>query len=85
MNLHSELIGLLAALLTTSAFIPQAIKTIRTRDTSSISLGMYVLFTAGVALWLAYGLAIHSLPIILSNSVTVFLSLIILIYKLRYR
>lgn len=85
MYLLSESIGLLAAFLTTSAFVPQAVKTIRTKDTSSISLGMYVLFTTGIVFWLIYGLAINSLPVILSNSVTVFLSLIILGYKLRYK
>ena len=56
MQLH-ELIGYLAACLTTCSFVPQALHTFRTRDVSGISLGMYSVFTVGVALWLAYGLA----------------------------
>ena len=57
MQLH-ELIGYLAACLTTCSFVPQALHTFRTRDVSGISLGMYSVFTVGVALWLAYGLAL---------------------------
>jgi MtN3 and saliva related transmembrane protein len=52
---HPEVLGYIAAFLTTAAFFPQTIKTIRTRDTKSISLAMYVLFTSGIALWLWYG------------------------------
>lgn len=85
MDVLSESIGLIAAFLTTSAFVPQAVKTIRTKDTSSISLGMYILFTTGIVFWLIYGFAINSLPVILSNSVTILLSLVILGYKLRYK
>ena len=82
MNL--EWIGFAAALLTTASFIPQAVMTIRTRDTRGISLGMYVIFTTGVALWLAYGIAIDSLPMILANTVTLALAGTILGLKLRY-
>lgn len=79
----SEILGYLAAAGTTVSFIPQAIKVIRTRDTKSISLWMYVLFTAGVVLWLAYGILLAALPIILANSVTLLFAAIILGYKLR--
>jgi MtN3 and saliva related transmembrane protein len=82
MNLHW--IGFAAALLTTASFIPQAVMTIRTRDTRGVSLGMYIIFTAGVAFWLAYGIAIDSLPMILANSVTLGLAGTILALKLRY-
>jgi MtN3 and saliva related transmembrane protein len=82
MNLHW--IGFAAALLTTASFIPQAVMTIRTRDTRGISLGMYVIFTAGVAFWLAYGIAIDSLPMILANTATLGLAATILALKLRY-
>ena len=82
MNL--EWVGFAAALLTTASFIPQAVMTIRTRDTRGISLGMYVIFTTGVALWLAYGIAIDSLPMILANTVTLALAGTILGLKLRY-
>ena len=58
----TELIGLLAAILTTASFLPQAILVVRTRNTEGISLAMYILFTIGVAGWFAYGLLIESLP-----------------------
>lgn len=81
----SELIGYLAASLTTLAFLPQALHTFRTRDVSGISLGMYGLFTTGVALWLVYGLLLGAWPIIVANAVTLALALAILVMKLRYR
>ncbi len=79
-----EWAGYVAATMTTLAFVPQAAKTIRTRDTRSISLGMYVVFTAGIAMWLVYGIALHSIPMILSNIVTFVLSATILGLKLRH-
>ena len=82
MNL--ELLGYIGALLTTASFIPQAIMTIRTRDTRGVSRGMYVIFTIGVAFWLAYGIAIDSLPMILANTVTLGLAGTVLALKLRY-
>jgi MtN3 and saliva related transmembrane protein len=82
MNL--ELLGYIGALLTTASFIPQAIMTIRSRDTRGISRGMYVIFTTGVAFWLAYGIAIESLPMILANTVTLGLAGTVLALKLRY-
>ena len=78
----SELFGYLAATATTASLIPQAIKVMRTRDTTSISLGMYVLFSFGVVLWLVYGILLKATPIILANSVTLFLAVVILLYKL---
>lgn len=83
MNL--EWTGYVAATLTTLAFLPQTLKTIRTRDTRSISLGMYVVFTIGVVFWLAYGIVLHSWPMIIANIVTLGLSATILGLKLRYR
>jgi MtN3 and saliva related transmembrane protein len=82
MNL--EWFGYAAAALTTGSFIPQAIMTIRTRNTRGISLGMYAMFTTGVALWLVYGIAIGSWPMTLANSVTLALSATVLALKLRY-
>jgi MtN3 and saliva related transmembrane protein len=80
-----EWTGYVAALLTTLAFVPQAIKTIHSKDTRSISLGMYVVFTIGIAFWLAYGIVLHSWPMILSNIVTFCLSATILAMKLKYK
>ena len=78
----SELIGYPAAILTTTAFVPQAWKSWRTRDLSGISLPMYALFTLGVALWLAYGLLIASTPIIIGNGITLMLAAVVLWLKL---
>ena len=87
MNLDSqqiEIIGYCAAFLTTAAFLPQAIQSWRTRDLRGISLGMYSLFTAGVGLWLVYGLIIEKWPLILANALTFALALSILLLKLRH-
>ena len=82
MNL--EWFGYAAAVLTTSSFIPQALKTIRSRNTSGISLAMYMIFTLGVAFWLIYGIAVRSGPMILANTVTLGLATAILAMKLRF-
>jgi MtN3 and saliva related transmembrane protein len=74
----------IAATLTTVAFLPQALRIIRLRETEAISLSMYVTFAAGVTAWLAYGLLVWNWPIILANGVTLMLALIILALKLRY-
>lgn len=81
---QTEIIGYCAAFLTTVAFLPQVIQSWRTRDLSGISLGMYSLFTAGVGLWLVYGLIIQKWPLILANALTFVLALSILILKLRH-
>jgi MtN3 and saliva related transmembrane protein len=80
MNL-SELFGYFAAAATTISFVPQAIKVVRTRDTRSLSLWMYILFSFGVALWLVYGILMKATPIILANAITLFFAVIILYYK----
>ncbi|MBI2745860.1 MAG: SemiSWEET transporter [Burkholderiales bacterium] len=81
----NDLIGYIAASLTTLSFLPQALHTFRTRDVSGISLGMYGMFTVGVALWLVYGLLLSAWPIVVANAVTLALALAILVMKLRYR
>ena len=78
-------VGSVVAFLTTASFIPQAWQTFHTRDVSGISLGMYSLFTVGVALWLIYGILLMAMPIIIANSITTSLALMILVMKLRYR
>lgn len=80
-----NLIGYLAAILTTCSFLPQVWHTFRTRDVSGISLGMYLVFACGVALWLAYGVLMGAWPIVLANAITLALALAILAMKLRYR
>lgn len=78
---YVELLGYCAAFLTTIAFLPQVIRSWKTRDLSGISLGMYSLFTSGVGLWLIYGLIIEKWPLILANAITFLLSLSILMLK----
>lgn len=85
MNLLSDLIGYAAATLTTLAFIPQTLHSWRSRDLSGVSLGMYSLFTAGVALWLLYGVILESWPIIIANAITVALAGSVLFLKLRHK
>jgi MtN3 and saliva related transmembrane protein len=78
-------LGLIAGALTTVAFIPQVIKTWKSRHTHDISLGMFAIFSIGVFLWLLYGIQIGATPIVLANLVTLVLALTILVFKLRYK
>lgn len=81
----TDIIGSLAAIMTTVSFMPQVLHTLRTKDVSGISLGMYSVFTAGVSLWLVYGILLGELPIIIANAITVALASTILGMKLKYR
>lgn len=77
------LIGLLAAFCTTIAFLPQVIKTWRTRSTKDISLAMFLVFTTGIFLWLVYGVMLRDVPLIAANGITFVLSGMMLYFKLR--
>ena len=79
----NDWIGSAAAICTTLAFVPQAYQSYKTRDLSGISLPMYSVFTLGVALWLVYGLLQHDWPIIVANAITLVLTVMILILKIR--
>ena len=79
------MIGSIAAVLTTFAFLPQVIKVIKTKDTESIALGMYLMQVVGIGLWLVHGLVIQDLPLISANSISLILSAIILAYKIQYK
>lgn len=79
-----DLLGALAGVLTTVAFVPQVVKTWRSGSAEDISLFMFSLFSAGVVLWLLYGIALRSLPIVAANSVTLVLALSVLVLKLRH-
>lgn len=81
---HIELVGYIAACFTTLCWLPQAIRTIRTQDTKSISLITQSCFAVGIVLWLLYGIALGSWPVILSNLVTLPLVLIVVAMKIRY-
>ena len=81
----TDLLGLVAGMLTTAAFVPQVVKAWRTRSTHDISLWMFALFNTGLVLWLVYGVLIGSWPIVVSNIITLALALTILYFKLRYK
>lgn len=80
----ADLIGYLAAILTTISFVPQAWLVWRTRRAENLSLAMYLVFATGVALWLVYGLWIGSWPVVIANAITLILAGFILVMKLRF-
>ena len=82
--MNPEWLGAVAATLTTVSFVPQALKAIRSRETRGISLLMYAVFTLGIAFWFAYGIALGSWPMIVSNAITFALAATILVLKLRF-
>jgi MtN3 and saliva related transmembrane protein len=82
--INPDLIGGLAATLTTISFVPQAWQVWRTRHTADISLGMYALFTSGVAFWLFYGILLNAWPVIIANSITLLLAGMVLAMKLKF-
>lgn len=83
--LNPNIIGSIAAVLTTIAFLPQALHSWKTRDLSGISLPMYSLFSLGVAFWFAYGLMITSWPVIIANGLTLVLACTVLMLKIQHR
>lgn len=82
--MNAEAVGMLAGALTTLAFLPQGWRIWRTRSARDLSLPMYLIFTAGVALWFLYGLLLGAWPIILSNGVTLLLAGTVLAMKLKF-
>ena len=80
-----DILGYIAATLTTIAFLPQVLKTWRSRSAKDVSLVMMITFSIGVFLWLLYGLAIQAMPVILANTTTLILALLIVILKIKYR
>lgn len=82
---YIDLLGFLAGCLTTSAFVPQVIRTWKTKSTHDLSLGMWIAFCIGVLCWLVYGFILEASPIIFTNFVTLFLAGTILFLKIRYK
>lgn len=82
---ESKMIGTIAAILTTISFLPQAYQVIKTKDTSSISLGMYIAFVLGVFLWIIHGWNIQDYNLIGANVITFIFASIILTYKIKYK
>ena len=85
MAFNIEIVGLVAAALTTAAFVPQVYKTWKTKSADELSLTMYLVFFTGIMLWLAYGILLNSLSIILANIVTGILVLVLIYFKWRYK
>ncbi len=83
--MNPEFVGLAAGALTTVAFLPQVIRIFKTRTAKDISLSMYLIFCTGVCLWLAYGFLINSWAILIANSMTIVLSGIVLVMKVRLK
>ena len=82
---YVEIIGLIAAVLTTSAFLPQVYRTWKTKDVSGLSLPMLLLFFIGIVLWFVYGIYIESLSMILANAITIVSSFLLVYFKLKYQ
>ena len=80
-----QFVGLAAGMLTTIAFLPQVIKTWKSRSAKDLSLGMFSLFCLGVVLWLAYGLLVMDIPVIVANLLTLMLASTLLFFKLRFK
>ncbi|MFW0777067.1 MAG: SemiSWEET transporter [Rickettsiales bacterium] len=82
--MNPEIIGYIAAVLTTAAYIPQTLKVLREKHTKSISLGMYVMMASAIGCWLIYGILLGSPSLILANSITLIMALMILFMKIRH-
>jgi MtN3 and saliva related transmembrane protein len=80
-----NLLGLMAGTLCTISFLPQVIQIWKTKSARDVSLGMFLIFSAGITLWAYYGLLVHSIPIIVANAVTLVLSVVIIGFKLKYK
>lgn len=80
-----EIIGLIAGVLTTTAFVPQVYKTWKSKSAEGLSLTMFLVFFVGIILWLIYGIYIQSLAMILANAVTGILALMLILFKLRFK
>lgn len=80
-----QILGLVAGGLTTTAFLPQVIKTWKSKSAKDLSLGMFLLFSLGVALWLVYGIMVQDVPVIAANLLTLMLASTILFFKFRFK
>ena len=82
--MNIEIFGYIAAVLTTAAFLPQLIKTLKTKKADDVSLVTLIMFIVGVLCWIIYGYKISSIPILLANLITLLLNLLILISKIYF-
>ena len=82
--MQREIIGFLAATFTTISYIPQVMKTLKTKETKDISLLMFVILSSGLSLWFVYGILLNDLPIIIANGITLVLASVVLFLKIKY-
>ena len=80
----NDFLGILAGTMTTISFVPQVLRIVQTRSAHDISWGMFTVFALGTALWLSWGIVQGALPVIIANSVTLVLSIVIMVLKWRY-
>ena len=80
-----KLLGLVAGTLTTIAFVPQVVRTYRTRSAKDLSLNMFLIFCVGTICWLIYGILIRDVPVMIANSVTLVLAVVLLFFKFSYK
>ena len=85
MTFNIEIVGLIAGVLTTIAYLPQVRKTWKTKSVKELSLSMYIVMLVGVLLWLSYGILIHSISMILANIITGILTSMLIYFKLKYK
>ena len=84
--MHSiDMLGLFAGMLTTISFLPQVIKTWKSKSAKDLSLGMFLIFSIGVSLWLIYGIYTNNIPVIAANACTLVLCSTILYFKLKFK
>lgn len=81
----TTLLGLIGGTLTTSSFVPQVMKALKTRSTKDVSLWMFIMLSAGILIWIIYGFMIGSLPVIVSNMISLVFACFILAYKIIYK
>ena len=80
-----KIIGFAAGVITTASFLPQIIKTWKSKSAKDLSLGMFLIYFTGIALWLAYGIILNDLPLIVANACTLVLSSILLVFKIQFK
>jgi MtN3 and saliva related transmembrane protein len=83
--MNTQLLGISAGILTTISFLPQVIKTWKSRSAKDLSLGMFSLFCLGVVLWLVYGILVNDIPVIAANLMTLILASTLLFFKLSFK
>lgn len=82
--MNPEIIGMIAAILTTAAYIPQAVKVLKYKHTKDLSLGMYIMITSGIFCWFLYGVLLASPSLMLANGISCVLAALILVMKIKH-